>query len=207
MNPAATLMLVFFSLLVAPAVIANDASIPTAPPSTAVDKPCNWWVDRERCPEAIEGLPPEASRAGAVITIDTSRDRAYLFVDGQPVASGKAATGMNKMLTKGSRQWLFRTPRGRMEVLRKITDPIWTKPDWAFVEEGKKIPPADSPTRKQRGKLGKYALDLGEGILIHGTDDPKSIGKKVSHGCIRLGAGFLTKVYKTADVGTEVWVF
>lgn len=181
-----------------------DSSVRT---ETTNERPCNWWVDRERCPEAIEGLPPEAPRAGTVITVDTSRNIAYLFVDGELKAKGKAATGMDKWLTHKGRKWLFRTPRGRMKVLRKIVDPVWTKPDWAFVEEGKPIPPPDSPSRKKRGTMGKYALDLGDGILIHGTDDPKSLGRKASHGCVRLGDDLMKKAFKASSVGTEVWVF
>jgi L,D-transpeptidase YbiS len=186
------------------AVASRDTGVST--PSTAAP-PCNWWVDRERCPEEVEGLPPEASRNGTVITVDTSRNMAYIFVNGELKAKGRAATGMDQWLTHKGRRWLFRTPRGRMEVLRKIVDPIWTKPDWAFVEEGKRIPSPDSPLRKQRGKMGKYALDLGDGILIHGTDDPSSLGKKASHGCVRLGATLMKKAYQLSERGTEVWVF
>lgn len=173
----------------------------------AVSEPCNWWVHREKCQGSIEGLPPEAPRQGTVITIDTSRNTAYLFKDGQMISKAPAATGSNKRLRHGLTQWWFRTPKGRHVVQNKIVDPIWTKPDWAFVEEGKPIPRPDSPSRKVKGKMGKFALDLGEGILIHGTDDPSSIGKNASHGCIRLGNKTLTMFYQSADVGTEVHIF
>jgi hypothetical protein len=103
--------------------------------------------------EAQEGLPPDASRAGTVITIDVSTNRAYLFRDGELVRSSAAATGSDKVLRKGRSVWWFRTPRGRHTVVRKIVDPVWTKPDWAFVEEGKPIPPPDSPSRKEKGTM------------------------------------------------------
>lgn len=156
---------------------------------------------------AQEGLPPEAPRSGTVITIDVTTNHAYLFRDGELVRKSRAATGMDKVLQKGDRIWMFRTPRGRHEVLDRIVDPVWTKPDWAFVEEGRKIPAPNAPERKVRGKLGKYALDLGGGILIHGTDDPKSIGKRASHGCIRLPNEMLAVVYKAAAPGTPVYIF
>lgn len=174
---------------------------------SALSEPCNWWVHREKCQGSIEGLPPEAPRQGTVITIDTSRNTAYLFKDGQMISKAPAATGSNKRLKHGLTQWWFRTPKGRMVVQNKIVDPIWTKPDWAFVEEGKPIPPPDSPSRKVKGKMGRFALDLGEGILIHGTDDPSSIGKNASHGCIRLGNKTLKTFFQSADVGTEVHIF
>lgn len=154
-----------------------------------------------------EGLPPEAPRSGTIITIDVSTNQAYLFRDGQLVRKSAAATGSDKVLRKGQKVWWFRTPRGKHTVLRKITDPVWNKPDWAFVEEGKAIPPAGSPLRKEKGTMGKYALDLGERVMIHGTNDPKSIGRRVSHGCIRLPNDMLKVLWKEAAVGTEVYIF
>ena len=154
-----------------------------------------------------EGLPPEAPRSGTIITIDVSTNTAYLFRDGELVRKSAAATGSDKVLRKGRKVWWFRTPRGRHEVVRKIVDPVWTKPDWAFVEEGKPIPPPDSPARKERGTMGKYALDLGDRVMIHGTNDPKSIGRRVSHGCIRLPNDMLSVLWKEAQVGTPVYIF
>ena len=40
----------------------------------------------------------------------------------------------------GGRVWVFDTPRGRFEVLSRSENPVWRKPDWAFVEEGQAIP-------------------------------------------------------------------
>src|SRR5687767_14696282 len=157
--------------------------------------------------QEIEGLPPEAPRVGKVITVDVSTNQAYYFKDGQLVRRSKAATGSDKILRKGRRVWWFRTPRGRHAVVRKVTDPVWTKPDWAFIEEGKKVPPPDSPLRKEKGTMGKYALDLGERVMIHGTNDPKSIGRRVSHGCIRLPNDMLKVLWKEAQVGTPVFIY
>jgi L,D-transpeptidase YbiS len=156
---------------------------------------------------ANDGLPPEAPRIGTVITIDVSTNRAYLFKDGELVRSSAAATGSDKVLRQGRKVWWFRTPRGKHTVVRKIVDPVWSKPDWAFIEEGKPVPPPDSPQRKEKGTMGKYALDLGERVMIHGTNDPKSIGRRISHGCIRLPNQMLSLLWKEAEVGTEVYIF
>jgi L,D-transpeptidase ErfK/SrfK len=157
--------------------------------------------------QSIEGLPPEAPRTGTVITIDVSLNRLYLFRDGQLVKESPAATGSEKVLKQGRHVWLFRTPEGHLTVLRKIEDPVWTKPDWAFVEDGERVPPLNSPKRKVKGHLGRYALDLGEGIMIHGTDESRSIGRKMSHGCIRLPNDMLKTVYRSAAIGTDVYIF
>jgi L,D-transpeptidase ErfK/SrfK len=170
------------------------------------NKPCRWYQLRH-CHPAVEGLPVGAPKEGVVITVDATHNIAYLFKDGALVAQGPASTGTDKQLRRGLKQWLFRTPRGRHKVLRKIVDPVWTKPDWAFVEEGKPVPPPNSPIRKVKGHMGKYALDLGDGILIHGTQETRKLGTKASHGCIRLGPEMLELVYQNAAVGTEVYIF
>ncbi len=157
--------------------------------------------------QEIEGLPSDAPRTGPVITIDVSTNQAYFFRDGVLVRKSKAATGSDKILRSGRKVWWFRTPRGRHSVVGKVKDPIWVKPDWAFVEEGKPIPPPESPLRKEKGTMGKYALDLGDRVMIHGTNDPKSIGRRVSHGCIRLPKDMLTLLWREVEVGTEVHIF
>ncbi|HEX3109637.1 MAG TPA: L,D-transpeptidase [Thermoanaerobaculia bacterium] len=157
--------------------------------------------------ETVEGLPDDAPRVGTVITVDIATNTLYLFEDGDAVVKSPVATGTGKILVHGDDEWAFHTPRGHLKVLRKIVDPVWRKPDWAFIEAGDPVPPADSPKRFVKGELGKYALDLGEGILIHGTEDVDSIGKRASHGCIRLPADALDKVYHSVKVGTDVYIF
>jgi len=172
-------------------------------------KPCRWW-QFGRCNEqtiSIEGLPADAPKADTLITVDVSTNTVYLFNDGELVAKAPAATGTGKVLKKGKKIWAFHTPRGHLKVLRKIEDPIWTKPDWAFVEAGEPIPPPNSKIRQVRGHLGKYALDLGDGIMIHGTDEIDSLGRKASHGCVRLGEEMLEKVWQATKVGSDVYIF
>ena len=45
----------------------------------------------------------------------------------------------------------------------------------------------------------------GEGTIgIHGTDDPSSIGKEVSHGCIRLSNASISRLAAVLPLGTPV---
>ena len=94
---------------------------------------CHWWQFRCDADKQIEGLPADAPRTGTVVTIDTAANRLYLFKDGQLVDKSLAATGSEKILKKGSKVWLFRTPQGHLKVLRKIEDPVWTKPDLSLI--------------------------------------------------------------------------
>ena len=213
-------------LLLAPLTVAASLTFPAvalaadAHPTTTQDqqqqqaqpeaKPCHWWQFRkcdDNAQQQVEGLPPEAPRQGTVITVDVARNTAYLFRDGELVQKAPAATGTERLLKRGHHVWLFHTPRGHLKVLRKIVDPVWTKPDWAYIEAGDPVPPLDSPKRQVKGHLGKYALDLGDGIMIHGTDEIDSLGKRASHGCIRLPADMVEKVYRSAAVGTDVYIF
>jgi hypothetical protein len=42
------------------------------------------------------------------------------------------------------------------------------------------------------------------GYGIHGTNEPNSIGKAASHGCIRMGKADIEDLYSRVDVGDQV---
>jgi len=69
------------------------------------------------------------------------------------------------------------------------------------------IPPIDTRNREVRGPLGAFALDLGAGYMLHGTDDPASIGTASTHGCIRLAPRDIAWLYSHVPIGAEVVVF
>ena len=68
------------------------------------------------------------------------------------------------------------------------------------------MPPLASPQRKIPHVLGAAKLDLGDGILIHGTHryNTESIGSAASHGCIRVEEERLLELYEHVDVSTPV---
>ena len=39
---------------------------------------------------------------------------------------------------------------------------------------------------------------------IHGTDDPSSLGRNVSHGCVRMSNEAITRLAKALPVGVPV---
>ena len=112
------------------------------------------------------------------------------------------SAGSGHVLSEGAggRVWVFDTPRGAFRVLSKIRNPVWKKPDWAFVEEGKPIPgtPASGSSTES---LGEYALYFGDGYMIHGTLYERLIGRPVSHGCIRVGREPLREIYRAVPLG------
>jgi lipoprotein-anchoring transpeptidase ErfK/SrfK len=68
------------------------------------------------------------------------------------------------------------------------------------------IPPMGSLNRQVAGHLGRYALDLGQGYMIHGTTDAASIGKASTHGCIRVADDDMRWLYENVSVGTRVLI-
>jgi hypothetical protein len=69
------------------------------------------------------------------------------------------------------------------------------------------IPPVGSKNRKVQGELGKYKLDTGGGVLMHGTPHQNSIGKAATHGCLRLRDEDIEWLYQYVPVGTKVYIY
>ncbi len=68
------------------------------------------------------------------------------------------------------------------------------------------IPPVGSRNRQVRGELGAFALDLGDGYLLHGTPDQTSVGSAVTHGCLRLLDEDIAWLFEHIPVGTQVMI-
>jgi hypothetical protein len=69
------------------------------------------------------------------------------------------------------------------------------------------IPPYGVNQRRYKGVLGTRRLELGDGYGIHGTDEPESIGRSASHGCVRLRNEDIEKLYDMVPVGTPVYIY
>ncbi|HTY61771.1 MAG TPA: L,D-transpeptidase [Acidobacteriota bacterium] len=155
----------------------------------------------------------EASRdhlypSGPIILVDTARSHLSLVAGSRVIAEGTCSTGNGMELNDGSgkRSWTFDTPRGYFRVLSKVTDPVWYRPDWSYIEEGEPIP-KNRASRAEANTLGDYALAFGNGFFIHGTLYTRLLGANVTHGCIRIDDDLLKKVYATAQPGTPIWIY
>ncbi len=69
------------------------------------------------------------------------------------------------------------------------------------------IPPYGVNQRRYKGVLGTRRLVLGDGYGIHGTNAPETIGRSVSHGCVRLRNEDIEKLYDMVPVGTPVYIY
>lgn len=95
-------------------------------------------------------------------------------------------------------------PRGTTTVIRKRTQPTWTPPP-SLRAERPGLP--DHVPAGPSNPLGEFALDLGwRGFLIHGTNKPDGIGRRVTHGCIRLYPEDIERLFAAVPVGVRVSV-
>ncbi len=94
-----------------------------------------------------------------------------------PVAVGKASTP---------------SPVGTFTIARRVMNPT-------YAHDGKFVPPGP------RNPVGSRWMGLSiRGYGIHGTNEPNSIGKAASHGCIRMAKADLEELYPQVAVGDTV---
>ena len=148
-------------------------------------------------------------RGSLHIVVDAKANKLYLKKGLKLLWQADCSVGRGGMLVDKAtgRRWEFVTPRGEFRVIGKAENPEWTKPDWAYVESQSPVPPPEDPSRKVPGELGAFVLNLGDGYLIHGTLREDLLGRPASHGCVRLGAADLKKLYETVPVNTKVYIY
>ncbi|HQF30302.1 MAG TPA: L,D-transpeptidase [Hyphomicrobiales bacterium] len=100
---------------------------------------------------------------------------------------------------------------GRANVGSKQEWPKWFPPKEMIARDPRAAPYANGMEGGPENPLGARALYLYEGgkdtlYRIHGTNAPKSIGKAVSSGCIRMLNEDVADLYERVDVGTPVIV-
>ncbi len=106
-----------------------------------------------------------------------------LIEDGQvvrlyPVAVGKRVSA---------------SPAGEFTIVNRLTNP-------GYYHQGKVIAPAAA-----NNPLGSRWMGLSlKGYGIHGTNEPWSIGKAASHGCIRMAKADLEELFERVRVGDVV---
>lgn len=73
------------------------------------------------------------------IVVSIADHRLWYKRGDQVLFTTQVATGSGKVLAKGGgNKWKFETPRGRLVVESKETEPVWVPPDWHYIEQAKK---------------------------------------------------------------------
>lgn len=132
--------------------------------------------------------------APGTIVVKTSERRLYFVIDSYralrfPVGVGRA--GM--------------TWTGTARVEGKFVRPAWSPPDM-IRSENPRLPEV-IPGGAANNPMGDAALTLRGGeYAIHGTNRPSSVGRFVSHGCIRMFNSDIRQLYRLVSIGTPVIV-
>jgi lipoprotein-anchoring transpeptidase ErfK/SrfK len=132
--------------------------------------------------------------AGTVV-VKTRERRLYYVLGGRkairyPVGVGRAGMAWS----------------GTASIDGKYIRPAWSPPDM-IKRENPRVPnviPSGSPANP----MGEAAMTLSGGgqYAIHGTNNPRSIGRFVSHGCIRMYNRDIMDLYNRVSLGTPVVV-
>lgn len=100
----------------------------------------------------------------------------------------------------GDETW--NSPLGSFRIIDKRVKPTWYIPPSLISKYHpiKMVPPGpDNP-------LGDYFMGIGNAYGIHGTDNPWSVGRLVTHGCIRLYPEDIEFLFPTVAEGTPVQI-
>jgi lipoprotein-anchoring transpeptidase ErfK/SrfK len=140
---------------------------------------------------AVLGVPAMGQQTAAVqefpvakrvIVVSLEDKKLALVEDGQvkkvyTVAVGKPSTP---------------SPTGTFTIARRVKNPTYS-------HDGKTVLPGPG------NPVGTRWMGLNiKGYGIHGTNEPRSIGKAASHGCIRMAKKDLEEMYEMVSVGDSV---
>ena len=137
------------------------------------------------------GEPP------GTLTISTKRRMLYLSQANGEALAYRIAVGREGF------SW-----KGKAEIGRKAFWPGWTPPP-EMIERQKDLPAhVDGGPSNPLGARALYLFQDKKDTLfrIHGTNEPKSIGKAVSSGCIRMLNADVIDLYARVAKGTKVVV-
>jgi lipoprotein-anchoring transpeptidase ErfK/SrfK len=131
----------------------------------------------------VDASAVELSAVRARIVVDLSARRLTLYRNGRPIV--QAVAGVGAPATP--------TPTGRFYVDQRLI-------------------PSDPSGPWGPGAIGisahsdvlQYSWIQGAPIAIHGTNEPDSVGRAVSHGCIRLDNTMLRRLFWRTPAGTPV---
>ncbi len=138
-------------------------------------------------------LLPDAPRDGLVINL--AEMRVFYFKEQNeapltfPISIGREG---------------LQTPTGSTKIVRKKDGPTW-RPTKRMRDEDPSLPVSVPPG--PQNPLGTHALYLGwPQYLMHGTNKPYGIGRRVSSGCMRMYPEDIKELFPQVPVGTPVTV-
>ncbi len=137
----------------------------------------------------VPPVPPEG------IVVNLAEQRLYAF---------DSPGGKPQSFPIGVSRDGWQTPLGETRVVRKRESPTWY-PTASARREDPSLPKV--VRAGPENPLGEYALYLDwPRYLIHGTNEPDGVGRRVSRGCIRLYPEDIERLYEMTPLETPVRV-
>jgi len=132
-------------------------------------------------------IVPRVLERGMVINIPEFR--LYLFEGGMLTDIFPVSVGLPT----------WQTPVGEFTIANKVKDPAWYMPPEMAEKENVKreIIPAGPDNPLGDRWIGTSIKHTG----IHGTNQPMSIGRALSHGCVRLYPENIQRLFEKVEVG------
>lgn len=163
--------------------------------------------------DANPGVDPFLPRPGTVVTIPTAwilpgaTTRPIIIVnlpEYRLYYFPKESTGTVVTFPLGIGDEGTDTPVGEYTVVEKLTNPSWYVP-WSMRGKATGLPGLVPPG--PGNPMGSHALRLSrDSILIHGTNRPWGIGRRSSHGCLRLYPEDIVTLFDLAQKGMRVLI-
>ncbi|MDD5560927.1 MAG: L,D-transpeptidase family protein [Candidatus Omnitrophica bacterium] len=135
-------------------------------------------------PLIIPGRKIKVWNAPFSILVDKSQNIMLLKSDEEVIKTYIVSTGKDNC-----------TPAGTFKIVNKLVNPTWFK-------AGAVVPAGSTENVLGTRWLG---FDLA-GYGIHGTTEPKELGKQVTQGCVRLSNPDVEELYDIVPTGTEVTI-
>ena len=157
--------------------------------------------------EGLASLPQDLhGQNSRHVVMLRGRRRVFLLDNGELRNSFPVAIGMPG----------WETPTGRFEVLQKVPNPVWVHPvsGERVEEQGPENPLGSHWIAFHRDCLCRDAHD-GEAWMkikgctttgFHVTPHRWTVGRAVSHGCVRLYNEDVSALYRQVSLGTQVTV-
>ncbi len=146
---------------------------------------------------------PDAPHVGIVVNVAAMR--LFYFPPHRP---GQPQVVITHPVGVGRLGWPTYT--GVTRVVGHIVHPAWIPPRSILAEHAREgVPLPRVVAAGPNNPLGNYAMPLAAGgyypdVLIHGTDKPAGVGRRVSHGCIHLYPEDIKQLFREVPNGTPV---
>jgi lipoprotein-anchoring transpeptidase ErfK/SrfK len=172
---------------------------------------------------AVAWNPPVRS---APMPAPAAPEGAHAAPEADPRLGPWLASEARILVDRQGRQLFFKPPQGPVEryavavgrsrtptpTRRYVVEQIRRNPSWYppasirrdQARQGRVLPAAVPPG--PGNPLGVYYVRLQDGIGIHGTNQPRSIGSAASYGCIRMHDRDVARLAAALKVGDGVWV-